>query len=203
MAAQVREFATDNHGRYRGFSRKGVPHRAGSFPPRRAPPSAVGLQAQLRGLLPPEACPQIAWTGGTRATGSSGRSCRAPRILDRVGEIAGRPDFYLWGSQFFCKDPRGRPERAPGTRTPVYWPLSPAKVARPSGWRCRTPTVRASLDEGASWPHARVLHCGPSGYSCLASLADGTAACLYESGDQVAHQRLTFARFDLHWVAGQ
>ena len=64
-------------------------------------------------------------------------------------------------------------------------------------------TVRASLDEGASWPHARVLHYGPSGYSCLASLADGTAACLYESGDQVAHQRLTFARFDLHWVAGQ
>jgi len=34
-------------------------------------------------------------------------------------------------------------------------------------------TVRASFDDGATWPVARSLHAGPSAYSCLARLPDG------------------------------
>ena len=43
-------------------------------------------------------------------------------------------------------------------------------------------TVRASFDEGETWPASRVLHDGPSAYSDLAVLANRRAACLYEAG---------------------
>lgn len=58
-------------------------------------------------------------------------------------------------------------------------------------------TVRTSLNEGVTWPHSHVLHAGPSGYSCLADLGHGEVACLYESGERAAYERLTFARFNI------
>jgi len=61
-------------------------------------------------------------------------------------------------------------------------------------------TVRASLDEGASWPFARMLHEGPSAYACLAQLADGSVGCLYERGAQRPYEELTFAHFSLTWL---
>ncbi|HEV3258682.1 MAG TPA: hypothetical protein VG013_17535, partial [Gemmataceae bacterium] len=52
------------------------------------------------------------------------------------------------------------------------------------------------------WPYARVLHAGPSAYSCLAVLPNGTVACLYERGDRHANETITFARFSLGWLTG-
>ena len=49
-------------------------------------------------------------------------------------------------------------------------------------------------------PHARVLHEGPSAYSCLAVLPDGTIACLYERGDKNAYENITLARCSLAWL---
>lgn len=43
-------------------------------------------------------------------------------------------------------------------------------------------TVRASFDDGKSWPVSTVLFAGPAGYSDLAVLSNGTIACLYEGG---------------------
>lgn len=63
-------------------------------------------------------------------------------------------------------------------------------------------TVRMSRDEGKSWPVAKVLHEGPSGYSCLARLPDGAVGCLYERGDKSFREKITFARFPLAWVEG-
>jgi len=60
-------------------------------------------------------------------------------------------------------------------------------------------TIRASEDDGATWPWSRVLHEGGSAYSCLVSLQDGTIGCLYEADD---YARIAFARFDLAWVKG-
>jgi len=57
-------------------------------------------------------------------------------------------------------------------------------------------TVRASFDDGKTWPKARVLHEGPSAYSDLAVLADGRAACLYEAGLRRAYELIVFAAFD-------
>ena len=61
-------------------------------------------------------------------------------------------------------------------------------------------TVRLSYDEGESWPESRLLHAGPSAYSSLAVLPDGTIACLYERGDESAYETITLARFGLNWL---
>ena len=55
-------------------------------------------------------------------------------------------------------------------------------------------TLRASLDDGKTWPHTRVLHEGPSAYSDLAVLPDGSAACLYEAGEKHPYESIVFAR---------
>lgn len=65
-------------------------------------------------------------------------------------------------------------------------------------------TVRISYDEGATWPVKRALEPGPSGYSDLAVLPDGTALCFYEASRNgstgTASERLVLARFNLEWL---
>lgn len=58
-------------------------------------------------------------------------------------------------------------------------------------------TVRLSRDEGKTWPDAWTLHAGPSAYSCLAVLADGRVACLYEAGQTSPYESIVLARFRL------
>ncbi len=75
-----------------------------------------------------------------------------------------------------------------------------------SGTR-RNMTVRLSEDAGASWKHSRMLHAGPSAYSCLAVLGENRFACLYERSTSVdaphPYEKITFARFDLGWLRGK
>ncbi len=61
-------------------------------------------------------------------------------------------------------------------------------------------TVRLSYDGGRTWPVSRLLHQGPSIYSCLGVLRDNAIACLYERGDQRNYERITLARFGLDWL---
>jgi sialidase-1 len=61
-------------------------------------------------------------------------------------------------------------------------------------------TVRASFDDAKTWPAATVLYDGPSAYSCLAALPDGSIACLYEADD---YRRIEFARFGLNLLANR
>lgn len=58
-------------------------------------------------------------------------------------------------------------------------------------------SIKLSHDDGATWVANRLLEDGPSAYSDLAMLPDGTALCFYERG-----RKLTVARFNLEWVAG-
>src|SRR5262249_31658784 len=51
-------------------------------------------------------------------------------------------------------------------------------------------TVRLSYDDGATWPVANVLNPGPSGYSSLVALRDGTIGCLYERGEKGPYEKL-------------
>lgn len=73
---------------------------------------------------------------------------------------------------------------------------------KPSGKRVDL-TVRMSLDEGKTWPISRFLHQGPSAYSCLASLPDGTILCLYEGGERNSYESLRLARFNLDWLKNE
>jgi sialidase-1 len=56
-------------------------------------------------------------------------------------------------------------------------------------------TIKLSRDDGQTWPVSRTLAAGPSAYSDLAVLPDGTILCLYE-GDRT----IIAARFLLEWV---
>ena len=72
--------------------------------------------------------------------------------------------------------------------------------AGPAGPGRQNLTIRASRDGGKTWPEVRTLQFGPSAYSDLAVLPNGTVACLYETGRDSAYETITFARFDLVWL---
>ncbi|TAM82469.1 MAG: exo-alpha-sialidase [Acidobacteria bacterium] len=61
-------------------------------------------------------------------------------------------------------------------------------------------TVRLSYDEAKSWPVGRLVYAGPSAYSSLAVLRDGTIGLLYERGAANAYKGIEFARFNLEWL---
>jgi sialidase-1 len=56
-------------------------------------------------------------------------------------------------------------------------------------------SIQLSRDDGHSWPILKTLDAGPSAYSDLAVLADGTVLCLYES-----QQSIRCARFNMEWL---
>ena len=58
-------------------------------------------------------------------------------------------------------------------------------------------TVRASPDDGTTWPLSMPLHAGPSAYSDLAVTRNGQIACVYECGAQTPYERIAQALFDL------
>jgi sialidase-1 len=68
----------------------------------------------------------------------------------------------------------------------------------------RNLTVKLSQDDGKTWPIARVLEPGPSGYSDLAVGPEGTIYCFFESGAEKQNHfhpaTLTLARFNLAWL---
>jgi sialidase-1 len=61
-------------------------------------------------------------------------------------------------------------------------------------------TVRLSRDDASSWVSSRLIHPGPSAYSCLAFLPDKTVLCLFENGTKNASEKITLARFSVDWV---
>ena len=62
--------------------------------------------------------------------------------------------------------------------------------------------VRASRDDGRTWPISRTLHEGPAAYSCLTVLPNKSIGCLYECGSTIAYEKISFARFPLEWLEG-
>ncbi len=56
-------------------------------------------------------------------------------------------------------------------------------------------TVRASTDDGKSWPGQLLLHEGPSAYSCLVAIDTERAGCLYERGEKGPYEKIVFAIF--------
>lgn len=62
-------------------------------------------------------------------------------------------------------------------------------------------TIRLSSDEGKTWPVAKLLEAGPTGYSDMAPAPGGAVYILYERVDAGSHN-LNFARFTLDWLTG-
>jgi sialidase-1 len=57
----------------------------------------------------------------------------------------------------------------------------------------KTLTLRCSYDGGQTWPDAKLIWEGPSGYSDLCTMNDGRCAVLFEKGDQTYHESIAFA----------
>lgn len=64
-------------------------------------------------------------------------------------------------------------------------------------------TIRASFDDGRTWPVKKVLVPGKFAYSCLTRLPDGRVGCLYETGEKDAYEKIKLAIFPLEWLTGQ
>ena len=76
----------------------------------------------------------------------------------------------------------------------------------------RNVTISLSRDNGKTWPTIKTLQPGPSAYSDLAVLPDGSVLCFYENGTDKptiqrkrdwAYANLTLARFNLAWLEAQ
>ena len=63
-------------------------------------------------------------------------------------------------------------------------------------------TVRLSYDEGKTWPVSRLIHAGPSSYSCLVVLPDRKIGLIYEGGQEHRREWIRLARFSLEWLTG-
>lgn len=79
------------------------------------------------------------------------------------------------------------------------WPEQGGKsvllFSNPASTKIRTQlTVRASFDEGRTWPLSKLIEAGPGAYSCLARLPDGRIGLLYESKN---YQEITFVGLPL------
>lgn len=55
-------------------------------------------------------------------------------------------------------------------------------------------TLRASFDDGRTWPVSHLLHAGPAAYSCLVSLPNNEIGCLYEAGEKHPYESIVFDR---------
>jgi len=74
--------------------------------------------------------------------------------------------------------------------------------SNPASTKREKMTVRLSYDEGATWPISKLLHAGPSTYSCLVVLPGNSIGCLYERGEKNPYQKISLARFQVNWLEG-
>ncbi|MEJ3745355.1 exo-alpha-sialidase [Actinomycetes bacterium KLBMP 9797] len=81
-------------------------------------------------------------------------------------------------------------------------PVNRVLFSRPDAAARENMTVSVSYDEGASYRHSRVVNAGPSYYSDLASLSDGTILLVYgrDGTSRGFPGRISVARFDLEWL---
>jgi sialidase-1 len=91
-----------------------------------------------------------------------------------------------------------------GSLVRATWPAgnSPGAIifCNPASRKRENLTIRLSQDEGKSWSESKVLHAGPSAYSCLAILPDQTICCLFECGTKKPYEIISLARFSLSWL---
>lgn len=81
----------------------------------------------------------------------------------------------------------------------LTWPTARSKsvllFANPASTKAReNMTVRASFDEGRTWPVSKQIDAGSSGYCCLAPLADGGIGLIYEREN---YRKLSFVTLSL------
>jgi len=94
----------------------------------------------------------------------------APELIEPVCQAS--IIRYAWGE-------------AKNTKSTLLF-LNPASTKR------QNLTLRASYDEGKTWPASKILFPGPSAYSSISVSPNGNILCLYEAGNQGAYEKIVF-----------
>jgi len=89
--------------------------------------------------------------------------------------------------------------RLPGGKSRLLF----ANPHNPDSRERKNLTVKLSYDEGKTWPVARTIEPGASGYSDLAARPDGSIYLFYERGGDLKTRVLSIARFDLKWLLAE
>lgn len=74
--------------------------------------------------------------------------------------------------------------------------LNPASTTR------ENLSLRASRDGAATWGPARTINAGPSAYSDLAVLPDGSVVLLFENGEPLPYSRISAVKLSRETIAG-
>ncbi|MGQ9575066.1 MAG: sialidase family protein [Thermoguttaceae bacterium] len=154
------------------------------------------------------------WTlGGVADPGTN--ECQAVELADGAILLSMRQYTGPKQRAFAISRDGGRSWSKPELNPQVHCPVCQASIQRlsprgakgdrilysgPGGPGRTNMTLRLSDDEGKTWPLARVLYPGPSGYSDLVVLADGSIGCLYERGEKHPYEKITFALVTLGWL---
>jgi sialidase-1 len=110
-----------------------------------------------------------------------------------------RPEFHneLW--EPICMASILAHPSKPGTlifSNPHTLDLNKKGQEKPAGrGKRKNLSIKLSHDDGKTWPVNKTLDAGPSAYSDLAVLPDGTVLCLYEKDSNIV-----CARFNLDWI---
>lgn len=123
-----------------------------------------------------------------------GRNQRAFAISTDGGHTWSKPEHH---PQVYC----------PTCQASIHrYSLKPSSIvlhSGPGGPGRTHLTVRASYDEGKSWPVSRVLHNGPSAYSELSVMSNGTIVCLFEAGEKESYETIRCLRFSIDALTKQ
>ncbi|MBT3383466.1 MAG: exo-alpha-sialidase [Prolixibacteraceae bacterium] len=58
-------------------------------------------------------------------------------------------------------------------------------------------TIKLSDDNGQTWNYEKLIHEGPSAYSCLTIMPNGNIGLLYESGEKSPYETVTFVEIEI------
>lgn len=58
-------------------------------------------------------------------------------------------------------------------------------------------TVKFSDDNGKTWKYEKLVHEGPSAYSCLTIMPNGNIGLLYENGEKSPYERISLAEIKI------
>ena len=61
-------------------------------------------------------------------------------------------------------------------------------------------TIKVSFDGGKSWPVSRLIHAGPTAYSCMTLVGENGVGVLYECGEKSSYEGIRFAHLPLQWL---
>lgn len=147
-----------------------------------------------------------------QATGGNMNECEVVELADGRLLLSMRNGLRKGLRAFSFSEDGGATWSEPGLNENIYCAVCQSSIHRyswepnillysgPGGPGRTNLTVRASYDEGKTWPAAKVVDFQGSGYSDLATLPDGSACCLLESG---WYKPIVFTKFPLQWLIGE